>query len=89
MGFPTERDENKSSHLHRLARKLKILPVASLDMILSKKGIKKVLISLLRCAGWSAPLLFANPKDRFSCVKAHINDTNACLCRIKMIIFNI
>ena len=29
-------------------------------MILSSKLIAKVLISLHRCAGWSAPLLFAN-----------------------------
>ena len=34
--------------------------VASLDMILSNKQITKVLIRLRRCAGWSAPLLFAN-----------------------------
>ena len=31
----------------------------------------KVLISLLACAGWSGPLLFPNPEDRFSRVKAH------------------
>ena len=29
-------------------------------MILSKTGIKKALISLRGCAGWSAPLLFVN-----------------------------
>ena len=40
-------------------------------MILSKKLITTMLISLLGCAGWSAPLLFANPKDRFSRVEAH------------------
>ena len=40
-------------------------------MILSKKRITKVLISLGLCAGWSAPLLFAHPEDRFSCVEAH------------------
>ena len=32
----------------------------------------KALISLRGDAGWSAPLLFTNPKDRFSRVKAHI-----------------
>ena len=30
-------------------------------MILSKKRTTKTLISLRGCAGWSAPLLFANP----------------------------
>ena len=39
-------------------------------MILSKKRITKVLIRLRGCAGWSAPLLFANPKDRFSRILA-------------------
>ena len=34
-------------------------------MILSNKQITKVLISLHICAGWSVPLLFANPKDKF------------------------
>ena len=41
-------------------------------MILSKKPMTKVLISLRRCAGWSAPLLFANIEDRFSHVEAQI-----------------
>ena len=41
-------------------------------MILSKKGKTKALVSLLGCAGWSAPVLFANPEDRFSRVAAHI-----------------
>ena len=45
---------------------LDILLVTSIDMILSKKGITKALISLSVCAGWSiragwsAPLLFPN-----------------------------
>ena len=30
-------------------------------MILTKKRITKALISLRRCAGWSAPVLFSNP----------------------------
>ena len=42
-------------------------------MILSKKRIIKALISLRICAGWSAPLLFANPKDRFSRVPAQFS----------------
>ena len=30
------------------------------------------LIRLRGCAGWSAPVLFANPEDRFSGVEAHL-----------------
>ena len=41
-------------------------------MILFKKRITKVLISLCKCAGWSAPVLFETPEDRFSRVEAHI-----------------
>ena len=41
-------------------------------MVLSKKRITKALIRLRGCAGWSAPVLFANPEDRFSRVEAHI-----------------
>ena len=44
-------------------------------MVLSKKRITKALIRLRRCAGWSAPVLFANPEDRFSRVAAHIVHT--------------
>ena len=51
----------------------KILLEASVDMILSNKQKTKALIRLPRCAGWSAPLLFANPKNRFSRVEAHIH----------------
>ena len=35
-------------------------------MILSNKLITKVLTRLCGCAGWSVPLLLANPKDMFS-----------------------
>ena len=41
-------------------------------MILSNKRITKVLIRLLGCAHWSAPLLFANIKDRFSGIETHM-----------------
>ena len=54
------------------SQKTEISQVASLDMVLSNKRITKVLIRLHRCAGWSAPLLFAHPADRFSCVEAQI-----------------
>ena len=50
------------------SKKIEISPVASLVMIFSKKRITKALISFCGCAGLSAPLLFANPEDRFSCV---------------------
>ena len=36
--------------------------MASLDIILSKKRTTKALISLHGQAGWSTPLLFANPR---------------------------
>ena len=48
------------------SEKIENLLVACLDMILSNKRITKALIRLRRCAGWSAPLLLANTKDRFS-----------------------
>ena len=41
--------------------KIEISLVASQDRVLTKKRITKALISLRRCAGWSALLLFANP----------------------------
>ena len=41
-------------------------------MVLFNKRITKALIRLRGCAGWSAFLLIANPKDRFSRVEAHL-----------------
>ena len=46
--------------------------VASLDMIYSNKQITKALIRLLGCAGWSAPMLFANLTTDFYHLEAHI-----------------
>ena len=43
-------------------------------MLLSDKRIPKALFSLRGCAGWSAPLLFAHPEDRFSRVEALLRD---------------
>ena len=40
--------------------------VASLYMILYNKRTERVLIRLRRCTRWSASLLSANPKARFS-----------------------
>ena len=53
---------NQFPQLQRLARKLKFLRVARLNMVLSKKRVTKALIRLRGCAGWSAPVLFANPQ---------------------------
>ena len=58
LGFPTKQDSNQSP--------LEIFT----NIILSTEPIIKALISLRGYAGWSAPLLFANPKDRFSHVEA-------------------
>ena len=70
FGFPTRSHAKQPAQLQRLAKKLKL--VASLDMILSIEKITKALIRLCRCAGWSVPMLLANPKDRFSYVMAHV-----------------
>ena len=61
-GFPSKRDSNQSPQLQRLSRKSKFTPVASLHMKLTKKRITKALISLCGCAGWSASVLFTNPR---------------------------
>ena len=43
-------------------KKIEISPVASLNMIFSKKRITEALIRLRGCADWSVPVLFANPQ---------------------------
>ena len=45
---------------------LEVLAIASRDITLSKQRTTKVLIRLHGCAGWSAALLFACGKSRFS-----------------------
>ena len=54
-------------------------------MIHFKKRITKVLTRLREFAGWSAPGLFANLKDRFSCFEVHIQCNQSCgqLCLVK------
>ena len=42
-------------------------------MILSNKRKTKAMIRQGGCAGWSAPLLFANPEDRFSHVEIRVS----------------
>ena len=49
-----------------------IADLVTLNMKLSNKRVTKVLIRLHRCAGWSVPLLFTNPENRFSHFKPHI-----------------
>ena len=44
------------------SQKNEISRLTSLDMVLSKTRITKALIRLRGCAGWSAPLLIANPR---------------------------
>ena len=41
-------------------------------MILSEMRLTQTLIRLQGRAGWSEPLLLANPEDKFSRVEAHI-----------------
>ena len=45
--------------------RLEISAIASIGIILSRQRITKALIRLHKCAGWSAPLLFAYGKSRF------------------------
>ena len=40
--------------------------VANLDIVLYKTRITKALFRLRGCAGWSAPVLFANPRRQVS-----------------------
>ena len=55
------RPETVSSAIET-SKKTEISLVASLDVILFEKRITKALIRLRGCAGWSALLLFANPR---------------------------
>ena len=51
---------------------LEILYIASRGIILSRQRTTKALIRLRGCTGWSAPLLFAYRKNRFSDHDAHL-----------------
>ena len=48
------------------SHRLKILDIETRGIIISQQRITKTLIRLCGCAGWSAPLLFAYGKNRFS-----------------------
>ena len=58
-GFLTKRVSNQCPHTET-SLCIEISPVESL--FLSKNRITKVLIRLRGCAGWSAPVLFTNPR---------------------------
>ena len=51
--------------------KIEIAAVESFHTVLSKKQITMALIRLRGCAGWSAPVLFANSRRQVSHVNAH------------------
>ena len=69
-------DLNQPAQLQRVhvARKLKILCVASLLIILLRGRTTKALIRLRRCVSWSAPLIFECNYVRFSLDTAHKYD---------------
>ena len=50
----------------KTSKKLEILDIETRGIILSKQRITRALTRLRRCAGWSAPLLFAYGYNRFS-----------------------
>ena len=67
--------------------KIGISPVASLHIIFSKKRITKAIVRLRGSAGWSAPVLFANPRRQvFSHRDLYLNwyfrtfDINTLIC---------
>ena len=62
FGVPDKVRFKLPAQLQRLARKMIFFSVASLAMVLSKTQIAKALIRLRGCAGWSAPVLLANPR---------------------------
>ena len=62
FGVPDKARLNPVSSATETSWKIEMSPVASLHMILSIKRITKALIRLRGCAGWSAPVMFANPR---------------------------
>ena len=62
---------------------LKFWKLANTVIILSKQRTTKVQIRLRGCAGWSAPLLFAYGKNRFSHDVAHICSAAQCHCNLR------
>ena len=66
-GFAIRVDSNRPAQLQEL-----ISDIETRGIILSMKRTTKVLIRLRRCAGWSAPLLFAYGLNRFPRYVAHM-----------------
>ena len=62
FGVPDKARLKPVSSATETSWKIEISPVASLHMILSIKRITKALIRLRGCAGWSEPVLLANPR---------------------------
>ena len=62
FGVPDKARLKPVSSATETSWKIEISPIASLHMILFIKRITKALIRLRGCAGWSAPVLFANPR---------------------------
>ena len=68
-----KRDSNQPAQLQRLSRKVEISPVASLDMILSKKRKTKGADQTVRMHRLVCALVVRNiPKTGFSHVEAHV-----------------
>ena len=61
-GCPTKRVSKQPPQLQRPARKLKFHLQQVYMQYFGKKRITKALNRLRRCAGWSAPVLVANPR---------------------------
>ena len=60
FGVSHKARQKPGSSATEISQKIENLLVTILVIILSYKRITKALIRLPRCAGWSAPLLFAN-----------------------------
>ena len=71
-----EMDLDATKPVVGVSDKVRLKPVSSATETLDRKlQITKALIRLRRCAGWSAPLLFANPR-RQDCSRRNPNKIN-------------
>ena len=61
--------------------------IANRGIILSRQRTRKALIRLRRCAGWSAPLLYAYGINRFSHDVAQLCFSYICLFRVLLSVF--
>ena len=69
LGRKATKLTNKQTNI--LLRALSLRPVSSLAIILTGKQVTTMLIRLHEWGSWSAPLLLACNKLRFSCEGAH------------------